>query len=63
MRVSCGQQSNFVLPKRMRADHVRNGFHRSHFPFFTMVYLSDVGFPHIGELSAYLEQCTLALRI
>jgi len=55
MRVSCGQQSDFVLPKRMRADHVRNGFHRSRFPFFTMVYLSDVGFPNIGELSAYLE--------
>ena len=30
---------------------------RAFFPFFSMVYLCDVGFPSIGELSAYLGRC------
>ena len=59
MRVSCDHQSGFVLQydvcvKMMLATGT---IARACFPFFSMVYLCDVGFPSIGELSAYLGRC------
>ena len=37
--------------------HATGSIARAFFPFFSMVYLCDVGFPYIGELSAYLGRC------